>query len=340
MQLAFGRIAVIALFPLLTSFAEVGYMDSTKAAMLVHIQRLLLDDQFVSADSAVADYIQTHPHDPAGFLFRASLYLARMSDQEENLYPTEFKAALDTVKLLAKQLDTGSARNRAWKHLWLGHAKAYGSVYASRFGSFTSAIRMGFDAKDEYQVGLKQDSTLVDLYFGLGSYHYWKSAKAGILRWLGIFHNDKDRGIEELRQAGRYSEISRDAAGSALIWVYFDNDRYDSAVQMASEIQERFPNGKSFLWPLAKGHLEKKKYLEAISTFQRLRERLIQDPGNYYNVIECDYEIAQAYERLDDKASAVAWAKNVPLYSDQISKSIRQRQQGKLRYLMRTAGMR
>ena len=340
MQLAFGRIAIIALLPILASAASVNYMDSTKAANLVHIQQLLLDDRFAAADTIITAYITAQPTDPAGYLFRASLLLAQMSDQEENLYSAEFKAALDTVELLASRLDTSNARNRGWKHLWLGHAKAYGSVYASRFGSFTSAIGMGFDAKDEYQKGLKQDSTLVDLYFGLGSYHYWKSAKAGILRWLGIFHNDKELGIDELWRASRLSEISRDAAASALIWVYFDNDRYDSAVQMAGQVMKRYPHGKSFLWPLAQGHFEKKKYTEAITTFEELRERLLHDPGNYYNVIECDYEIVQAYDRLGDKSAAVALAQRVAGYYEEISKTVRRRQQGKLGYLKRMADMR
>ncbi len=143
MRLAFSRIAAIAFLPILASAAPVDYMDSTKAAGLVHIQRLLLDDQFDTADTVIAGYIKAQPADPAGYLFRASLYLAQMSDQEESLYPTEFKAAIDTVELFANLIDSSTARNRAWKHLWLGHAKAYGSVYASRFGSMTSAIGMG-----------------------------------------------------------------------------------------------------------------------------------------------------------------------------------------------------
>jgi len=339
MRLAFGRIAVIALLPILASAAPVNYMDSAKAANLVHIQRLLLDDQFATADTTITAYITTQPTDPAGYLFRASLMLAQMSDQEENLFPTEFKAAIDTVELLANRLDTNSARNRAWVHLWLGHAKAYGSVYEARFGTFTSAIGMGFAAKDEYHKGLKEDSTLADLDFGLGSYHYWKSAKAGILRWIGIFRNDKDRGIEELWQASRESEISRDAAASALIWVYFDNDKYDSAVQMAGEVMKRFPHGKSFLWPLAQGHFDQKNYAKAIDVYEEIRERILHKPGNYYNLIECDYQIVQAYDRTGNESDARSLAQRVAGYYEEISKAIRRRQQGKLGYLKRMADL-
>lgn len=339
MRLAFGIIAAFAFLPIFAFGATSNYMDSAKAETLIHIQRLLLDDQFEKADTTIASYIKSQPTDPAGYLFRASLYLAQMSDQEEKLFPAEFKAAIDTVELFAKQMDSSTARNRAWMHLWLGHAKAYGSVFESRFASMTSAIGMGFDAKDEYHKGLREDSTLTDLYFGLGSYHYWKSAKAGLLRWIGLFHNDKDRGIDELWDASRSSEISRDAARSALIWVYFDNDRYDSAVQMAEEVKRRFPHGKSFLWPLAQGHFEKKKYVEAISAYEDIRERIWNYPGNYYNLIECDYQIVQSYDRLGNKSDAKSLAQRVAGYYDEISKEVRRRQQSKLGYLKRVADL-
>ena len=339
MRLAFGLLSVIATFAILAFGANATYMDSAKAETLIHIQRLLLDDQFETADTVIAGYIKSQPTDPAGYLFRASLMLAQMSDQEEKLYPDEFKAAIDTVELFANRMDSNTARNRAWQHLWLGHAKSYGSVYEARFGSMTSAIGMGFDAKGEYHKGLRDDSTLTDLFFGLGSYHYWKSAKAGILRTIGIFRNDKKRGIDELWEASKISEISRDAARSALIWVYFDNDKYDSAVQMANEVMRQFPNGKSFLWPLAQGHFEKKRYIEAISAYEDIRERIWNFPGNYYNLIECDYQIVQAYDRLGNKADAKSLAQRVAGYYDEISKEVRRRQQGKLGYLKRVADL-
>ncbi len=186
---------------------------------------------------------------------------------------------------------------------------------------------------------MREDSTLTDLYFGLGSYHYWKSAKAGILRWIGIFHNDKDRGIAELWNASKTSEISCDAAHSALIWVYFDNDRYDSAVQMVGEVKQRFPHGKSFLWPLAQGHFQKKRYAEAISVYEDIRERIWNHPGNYYNLIECDYQIVQSYDRLGNKSDAKSLAQRVAGYYDGISKEVRRRQQSKLGYLKRVADL-
>ena len=327
--------AFIALIPVLAVGETDPYMDSAKAASLVNIQKLLLNDRFDVADSAISAFVRNNPNDPAGYLSRASLMMARMSDQEENLFPVEFPAELDTVEMLAKQADSGSSRNRAWMHLWLGHAKANGSVHASRFGSFTSAIGEGLAAKKEYEKGIDDDSTLSDLYFGLGSYHYWKSAKAGILRWLGIFHNDKSRGIAELKRAATSSEISREAAQSALIWIYFDCGLEDSAAAIVQQQALAYPEGKSFLWPLAKSLFDHERYAEAIEVFSTLRQRIASSPGNYYNLIECDYSITQANDHLGDKSAAGVASARLCEYVENLSKETRRRQQGKLGYLER-----
>ena len=87
------------------------------------------------------------------------------------------------------------------RSLYLGHQAAYRSLYEARFGSRFSALTYGLKAKGFYRDGLAADSALYDLYLGLGSYHYWKSAKAGILRTAGIFNDDKEKGISEIRKA-------------------------------------------------------------------------------------------------------------------------------------------
>ncbi|HQX83530.1 MAG TPA: hypothetical protein PKW63_17310, partial [Vicinamibacterales bacterium] len=75
--------------------------------------------------------------------------------------------------------------------------------------------------------------------------------KAGFLRWIGIFNNDKAKGIRELKLAADSSLVSREAATNALIWVYFDNNQFDGAKQLVDSAMLRYPNGKAFLWPLA-----------------------------------------------------------------------------------------
>lgn len=314
------------------------FLTNERKRFLLEVQRLLFDDQFHAADSLISKYRSTDTNDPTGLLFAAGSLMTQMTDREEEITPDLFKSLVDSCLDITKpMLEVATPREQAWLHLIRGHAHAYRSLYSSRFGSFTAAIDHGFDAKGEYERGLKADSTLYDLHFGLGSFHYWKSAKAGFLRWIGLFRNDKAKGIRELQLAADSSLVSREAARNALIWVYFDNDKFEQAHELVDSALTQYPNGRTFLWPLAQAQYERKEYLAAITTYGELRRRLERQPGNYYNLIECDYYLTKCHAELDQEDQAKLAAMKFAEYYAELTKSVRERQNGNLSYLKKVA---
>jgi hypothetical protein len=203
-----------------------------------------------------------------------------------------------------------------------------------------AALRLGLAVNDEYEAGLELDSTLYDLYAGLGSYHYWKSAKAGMLRWVGIFKNEKDKGVRELQLAVDSSLIHRDLARSALIWIRIDQKQYDSAAALAAAMSEIHPGGTAFLWPLAQARFKAGRYSEALGVYRRLRERYADEPENYYNLVECDYYVVQCLNWLSETSEARDSATRVYTYYDLIPDKTLRRQSAKLSYLKRVAARR
>jgi hypothetical protein len=314
------------------------YLNSDKIEILIEGQSLLFNDHFDAVDSLYDVYISDYPGDPAGYLFKAAALMGEMADREENLYPDTFKTLLDSVEtLIAQQLDSCSSETGAWMYLYSGHARAYRSLWESRFGSFISAVKNGFAARSEYDKGFKADSTLYDLYLGLGSYHYWKSAKGGLLRFFRILKNERDKGLRELHLAADSSLLSQELARSALIWVLLDKKEYDSVISIASDFVSKYPDGKSFLWPLATACYKDKNYKRALATYQKLRERLETTPGNLYNLIECDYYLCKCLEKLGRKNDARRQAQKSEEYHDSISKDIRKRQRKNIAYIRRLA---
>lgn len=313
-------------------------MTAEKQRVLLRAQEFSLNDRFDSAHYQLDSLMQSLPDDPAGYLYKAAVYLAQMTDAEQDLYSNEFKALIDTVIVLTGSpgLNAGP-RETAWMRLWEGHARAYRSLRESRFGSFTSALKQAFEARSCYEDGLEADSTLYDLYGGLGMFHYWKSAKAGFLRWIGLFKNEKDRGIAELRLAVDSSIISSQMARNALIWIWLDRGEYDSVVAACSEAVERFPHGKLFLWPLAEAYFKCERYDLAAQTYLALRDKLMLSPGNYYNVIECDYNLNRCYDKMELDTMAIEAARRVNAYYDSLGDKIKRRQRSKLDYLRRVA---
>ncbi len=313
-----------------------AYPDSARVRMFLDIQRFLYNDQFDEADSACGVLTGVYPDDPAGHVFEAAVMVGRMTDREEDLYHERFLPCLDSTQAMIDSALAGAdAQKESWLYLFRGHVEAYRSLYQSRFGSFISAVKSGMRAMDNYEKGLKADSSNYDLYLGAGSYHYWKSAKAGLLRFLMIFKNEKGQGIEELRLAADSSLVFRDAARSALIWVWLNEKQYDSVVAEGAAFAGKYPGGKAVLWPMAQAYFEKRQYRSAIEMYEEIRERTAADPGNYFNMIECDYEIGRCYDRMKMTDSARAVSKRVDEYEDNIPEDIRKRQRSKLEFLKR-----
>jgi len=313
-----------------------SYMDSARINFFTEAQEYIFNDRYEAADSAYAAHVERQPEDPAGYLFRAAGLMAEMSDREENLRPDRFHALLnisDSLTLLI--LDTCDNRTAAWMCLLRGHAQAYRSLWESRFGSFLSAVKRGFAANGEYETGLKHDSTLIDLYAGIGSYHYWKSAKAGLLRLVGVFKNEKDKGIRELRNAAANSLLHRELARSALIWIWLDKQEYDSAAALASEFVQKYPEGKTFLWPKAQALFRRQEYRRACEAYQELRTRLVEAPGNFYNLIEVDYYITQAYNWMGQPEEARKAAGRLMEYYREIPDRTLKRQRSEINFLKR-----
>ncbi len=314
------------------------YMDSSRALEQIAVQEMVFSDRFRTADSACHALIRRSPFDPMGYLLLATALVAECTDQEENLYPDSLPALLRSVDSLAETaLDSCTSKTKGWMHLARGHARALRSVFEARFGSVASAIKQGFRARSEYRKALANDSTLYDVYAGLGSFHYWKSAKAGFLRWIGLFKNEKAKGIEELTLAADSSSVSRESARASLIWIWINEEKYDSAIALALAMHKRYPDGSSFIWPLAQAHQLKLQYDSSLMYYTQLRDRIAHRPGNFYNQIECDAAIVRCYELLGDKTTGLAAAQRLTEYYQLIPDETRRRQRSKLGYLKQMA---
>jgi Tfp pilus assembly protein PilF len=261
---------------------------------LQRITAAIYDDDFRSADSLITARIASPEQAPYRYLFRAILYQAEMMAAESDFREVSFFAALDSVDDHAQRmLDTGVDSALAW--LFVGHAAAFRSLYHGRAGHFWSAISNGLTARNAYTKGYHLDPFFHDLAFGLGSYRYWKSVKTRLLSWTPLFKNERQAGIALLHLAADSSEISRDAAQAALIWIYINEKRYGEALGLTDEMLARYPRGLTFLWAKAKIFFDMEDRSAAAQTYETILTRLRTDPGNYYNVVEAAYYLSLCY---------------------------------------------
>jgi len=327
-------VVLAALLPAHTSARAAAYPDSQQVRLLAALQEDLYNDRYDAAEKVARLMVSSYPDDPLGHLFTGITLVTAAYDAEEALREREFRTSLAAAERLAGlQIASGDRHTRAWGFLVLGHAASYRAVWEAKFGSKLTAARAGRTAAGLYERGLRADSTVYDLYFGLGLYHYWKSAKAGVLRWLGIVSDDKERGLRELETAAEGSLISREAARSSLVWVRLDRKEYREAVALGDSLMRRYPHSRSFLWPVAEAQYRLGRYADAAAAYGRLREMLREEPGNYYNLIECDYRIARCFEMMGLPGEWAGTAADVSGYMGEVSEETQERQRERLEYL-------
>ncbi|MCH8028032.1 MAG: tetratricopeptide repeat protein [candidate division Zixibacteria bacterium] len=332
-------LAVIVLDPTPVPLIERDALSSPEnqtAIFVQSVQQLLFNDSYYDANQICDRFIRQSENHPAGYLFKAATLLGEMGDAEENLHTRQFRDLVDRVfELCQVQLETADSQQSAVLYLWQGHAHVYRSLWESKFGSIVSAIRHGLNAKGSYHKGLEFDSTLYDLYFGLGNYHYWKTSKAGFLRTIGIVSNDIDKGIAELKLAMDSARLFSEAAANAMIWIRLDRQEYDSAISLAQQMLANYPESRTIRWPLAEASFKNDDYENALTFYAELTEHYLAEPGNFYNLIECCYYLYQCCQKLGRDERKEKILQQVSLFRSEIPSKIKKRQRSKLSYLRR-----
>jgi tetratricopeptide (TPR) repeat protein len=280
------------------SFPEkyVDYQSPQIKSLLLEGIDASFQEDYAKAESKFQTLIRMAPQDPAGYFFLAALYHAQMIDHESNFREEEFYRCVKAAKKLARNR-IKQDKEDAWAYLVLGNSYGAKAVYEAKKGNWWSGLNEGLRAKSTLKEAIKRNPELFDAYVGLGSYHFWASVMTKALWWLPFLGDHREQGITEMKLAYEKSTFSQAAAASGLIWVYIRLKEYDQAISLAHKMQNRYPQGKSFLWGLAEAYYDKRDLNNALLHYQDLLRRLeenhsSENPGQSYNLIECRFYIA------------------------------------------------
>jgi tetratricopeptide (TPR) repeat protein len=303
---------------------DLAYLAEVRAGI-----RLTVTEQFDEARKVFQTMIDRDTADHAAYLLLAGVWHGEMFDREDYNARPRFDSLINKALSLSEKAITEN-RNPAWAHLTRGNAYAYIATLETKVGSWWSALRKGLAAKDEYLEALKLDPTLYDAYLGLGSYHYWKSAKTEFINWLPLVPDRKDEGCAELQLAIDSSLYSRDLAANSLLWIYLDWGRHEKAYDIATRLHQESSDSRLFTWGLAfsayySGHLR-----EALEGFGKIIKMIEHQPGqNNFNTIECRFHRARIFQMLHERSEAITELQTLLNYP--ISEEIKDRQQEKLK---------
>ncbi|MBN4076513.1 hypothetical protein JYT16_02220 [Gemmatimonas aurantiaca] len=266
-----------------------------------------------------SEVARKHSRVSIGFLtlMRAVQLQAEMFSREERFAEQWMYSCLDSADVFFRtQIPTASGADSARVMYCLAVSQSHRALWDAKFGSFFGAIKKGYSARDYYEQGIVCDSSFAENKIGLGAFLYWKSAKAGgVLRGIGVVSDERELGLQMLREGIAGAHINADVGNSSLVWILLNEKRYKEAGKLASELAERYADGATFLWPLAKAYDYANKYRQTLDTYLLLRKKLLRDPGNQLNLIRVDYEITVLARILEDKETLAHIEKSFDEYS-------------------------
>ncbi len=296
--------------------------------LILEGQGLTFQEKYDEAIEKFQTLVVDEPEHPAGYFYLAMVYQARMKDLESDLYEKEFLQNLKKVIELTKPKEESKTADK-WELLFLGNS--YGSLgyYQVKRGGWFSGFKSAKKAKGALEEALKQDSTFWEAYFGLGSYHYWKSVATKFINWLPFIGDHRQKGIQQLRLASEKAVFFQEPAKMGLMWIYYREKKYPEALKLASTLQEKYPESKTPLWAKAFIFYEKYDWKSCLLALDKLEERLLQTQReNYYNFVEVDFLKANCHFNLGHKNICLKICQEILDYP--LDNKTRERQKDKL----------
>jgi len=266
-------IPALLCFILLTgsSISAESFVQSSRAR---EISQLIWTNQFDDALDSSSSLLSTDSTQLFGHLFLGITYYSICNQYRTDRYVDLATAQLDTTIAIAlTQTQLNPKLDDADLLFVLGSAYAFRAVLRGQFGGWWGAMKDGGRAAASLGKAVAMDSTLYDAYLGLGTYHYWKSAKAKHFAWLLFIKDRRKQGIQEITRASLLGTITPMVAQRSLVVIYMNENRYSDARTIADSILKVCPLDPVCLMYLAQSMLETKEWDNAEGVTNRLREQ-------------------------------------------------------------------
>ena len=159
---------------------------------------------------------------------------------------------------------------------------------------------------------LKIQPEFYDVYFGIGSYKYWRSRVTRYINWLPLVPDERETGMNMVQKAIEKGKFTRYAAMNELTWILLDAGRPDEAYTCALVGLEKFPQSRFFLWGAAKSAYALQDFEAAANYFQELLISITSSqPNNFYNEYICRLNLVRSFIEIKNYPGAKHQIKNL-----------------------------
>ena len=286
------------------SYAQTSIKFAGVDTLVDKALNLLYYNSYSDAIAICEQVIEKYPDNPMGYLGQAAVYHIIMLNYRVSLFDPQYDSLTTlTIKIGKKAIK--QYKDDANAFFVLGAAYGFRGLQRIRKGQWFGAFRDGIRGVSNLMKAHEMDKTIYDVYYGLGLYYYWKSARAKVLTFLRLMKDEREKGIEYLMTAVEKGEFSSTEAVFALIEIYFYEEKPEDALKAAMSIKDKFDLDPTWNYLTAKILVKLKRWDEANKYFLILLNLLekSQFKANSY-LAECHYGIAKCNYELGDNETA------------------------------------
>ncbi len=285
------------------SFAQKYPDDKIHNILTQGIQEIINHD-YEAARTKFEKLTRDYPNNPLGKIYLAAVEIARSYDNAEEFNDQLIMNYLDEAEAQSEKLLAKEPKN-VWNKYFLALVKGYNAYYKALNESWIPAFTKGMSSVSDFEDCLEINPEFYESYIAIGAYKYWSSSKTEFINWLPFISDDKDKGIDYLKKAIKYSTYNSYLAAYSLIWVYIDRENFSDAEKVAEDALKKNPGSRLFKWGLARIYeeIDKKKAINLY--YEVLKSYPPEGLKNHINEVVIKHIIAQLYYKLGQKENAL-----------------------------------
>lgn len=249
--------------------AQEAYLPPSISDTLQQIIDHTVLQRYAEASRLAEALEHSHPENPAGYFLHAAALQAEMMDYEDFTRLDTFYDLANRVEEICER-DIKRVKNSAWPYFFIGATYGYEAVYYGRQKEYARAFKRGWQSMKYLATAQSLDPQNADIFLATGMFKYYKSKYSKLIQFLPFVEDEREEGIELIKQAIRRGKFSYAAALNTLIWIYIGEEKYDEAAKLVNEALQAYPGSRFFYWGQAAVAYKEEKWQEAAEAFTKI----------------------------------------------------------------------
>ncbi len=295
-------------------------LDETKNYIIAEGLDLVYSARYDEAIQYFKKFDEIDPESAEGIFFEAFVLELIMDVYRSQAFDDSLTNVLE--RALTKANNAVDINPSARNYMFLGGVYGVRGVRKGILGKWFGSARDGMKANGNLEKSLERDDSLYDCYYGVGSYHYWKTKK--LRRFFGFFISDlRDQGIEEIKRSIENGIFAETPGQMALFRIHIEEKRYNEVIELAAQVLRRTPHHLFPRWYLGIALIRTKQWERAQRNYEIIRDKLSDiDFRGIEADIEALYYLGLSYYNLGELEKAKELLQQIPQYEGKVNNNL------------------